>query len=65
MTRIANATTETEAHEEIEITNEMIEAGTEQLSGGVGRDLHEGWISSEEVARAVYLAMRRLRPSGP
>ena len=58
---IANATTATE--EEIEITQEMIDAGLREL--GIMCDL---WTSVSEVTGAdvceVYIAMKRLEPAG-
>jgi hypothetical protein len=61
---IANATTRSEAHDEIEITPEMIDAGIAELTGGVAIDLYQGYLSAEEVAASVYRAMFRARNGG-
>jgi hypothetical protein len=54
MTRIANATTETEEHEEVEITPEMIEAGEIELHL-FDRDFED---DRDAVVR-IYAAMRK------
>jgi hypothetical protein len=53
MTRIANATTDSEEHEEIEITPEMIEAGASVRCG-----FETFTVSEEYWAEMVYRAMR-------
>jgi hypothetical protein len=65
MARIANAITETEEHEKIEGTLEMIEAGKSILyeepsvfAGPMGVDCDVGVLVEK-----VYLAMALLRPS--
>jgi len=65
MCRIANATTEPEEHEEIEITPEMIEAGKAILraepsvfAGPFGVD-----CDADDLVAKVYLAMVRLQRS--
>jgi hypothetical protein len=65
MTCIANATTEPEEHEEIEITPEMEEAGSDVILSEVGRtrDLG-GSFSAHALAVAVYSAMDFARQLG-
>lgn len=60
-TRITNATTEPDEHEEIEITPEMIEAGAEVISASA-RDVMDGWLNPDDVSRA--LLTRVLGPRG-
>ena len=58
MSRIANATTEPEEHEEIEITEEMVSAGVGALEDRM--IVPEGMILSIErpyAVREVFLAM--------
>jgi hypothetical protein len=55
MTCIANATTELDEHEEIEVTPEMIEAGISELA------LFEFADRGEWIVDAVYRAMAKAR----
>jgi hypothetical protein len=59
MTCIANATTEPEVHEEIEITQEMIDAGGDVIL----RDREDvwAWALAESVYRAMELAKKDRR----
>jgi hypothetical protein len=57
MARIANAATEPEEHEEIEITSEMIEAGRRELL----RFDHD-FEDERDAAKRIYLSMERLLP---
>ena len=54
MPRIANATTETEEHEGIEITKEMIEAGLNEYA------LFDSQDPGDAVVCAIYTAMRKV-----
>lgn len=64
MTRIANATTESEEHEEIEVTAEMIEAGEEAILSHPGVCDGIGYFSVRELAMKVFLAMNSRRCVG-
>ena len=58
--RIANAATEPDGHEEIEVTLEMVDAGSEVILGELGgRDVFV-FVSPQELAKRVYLAMRKM-----
>ena len=58
---MANATTETFEQEEIDITEEMIEAGAYVLLCELGdRDCLPGFLSEKDLAKQVYRAMRRM-----
>jgi hypothetical protein len=57
MSRIANATTEPEEHEEIEITEEMIEAGTRAFYESDPR-----FEDGSDRAILIYEAMVRASP---
>jgi hypothetical protein len=54
MTCIANATTELDKHEEIEITEEMVEAGAYALA-----EYDRKFESLEEAATRVFIAMKK------
>jgi hypothetical protein len=56
MIRIANATTEPEEHDDIEITPEMIEAGESVLLSRLGAPAIDYSMASE-LAAGVYRAM--------
>ena len=59
--RIANAATEPDEHEEIEVTLEMVDAGSEVILGELGgRDVFV-FVSPQELAKRVYLAMRKMK----
>jgi hypothetical protein len=55
---IENATTEPEQNGEIEITEEMIEAGEHVILCEVGGAELGGYFSAGDLAKRVYLAMR-------
>jgi hypothetical protein len=59
MGHIANATTEPEEHEEIEVTAEMLDAGVHELSLCESSDPWE-W-TAEAIYRAMEMARRRSR----
>jgi hypothetical protein len=56
---IANATNESEEHEEIEITEEMIEAGIAKLMSWNHR-----FDSEEDAVTRIYLAMVKAKNPG-
>jgi len=56
-------TNESAAEEEIEITEEMIEAGYDAICGA-NAELSP-FVSYEDLAERVYLAMARLVPKEP
>ena len=60
--RIANATTEPEEQDEIEVTPEMIEAGEDVLLSELGAAVSSYWWP-DELAKRVFLAMA-MRSSG-
>jgi hypothetical protein len=49
----------------IEVTPEMIDAGLEQLSFDIARDVVDGFIPRQEVVVAIFYAMQRAVPSKP
>lgn len=57
MADIANATTDTKEHEEIEVTPEMIEAGEDVILCAVGGAELGGHFSASDLAEEVYRAM--------
>jgi hypothetical protein len=57
MTRIANATTESDEHKEIEITEEMIAVGEDVIWGAIGDADVGGYFSASDLAIKVYRAM--------
>jgi hypothetical protein len=46
--------------DEVEITPAMIEAGCAVLDGFSMQDMHEGWLSREDVVTSIYRAMKSL-----
>jgi hypothetical protein len=58
MSRIANATTESEEHEEIEITPEMIEAGLNEYA------IFDSQDPGDALVCAIYRAMKKAINAG-
>jgi hypothetical protein len=54
MTRIANAITEREEHDGIEISSELIEAGQDEIAS-----YNPEFESDEDAVQRIYLAMIR------
>jgi hypothetical protein len=47
---------------EVEITDEMIEAGRSKLTGFVVSDLFDGFVNPSDVVEEIYRAMFLCRP---